>query len=114
MTIQRIEPGKRLSNAVVHNGTVYLAGMVGTSGAPVPQQMADILGDIDDYLGRVGSDKSKLLSATIWLSDLKHFAEMNAAWEAWLPEGAAPARATAQVALADAGWAVEIIVIAAV
>jgi len=113
MSIVRIEPNKRMSNCVVHNDTVYLAGMVGTAGAPVPQQMADILADIDDYLGRAGSDKSKILSATVWLSDLAHFDAMNAAWEAWLPEGAAPARATAQVALANPGWAVEIIIVAA-
>lgn len=114
MSIQRIDTGKRLSHAVVHNGTVHLCGMVGQEGAPFEEQIKQVLADIDDYLARAGSDKSKLLSAIIWLDDFKYFDQLNAAWEAWLPEGCAPARATGQVKLASPGWLVEIIVTAAV
>lgn len=114
MSIQRIEPGKRMSSAVVHNNTVYLCGMVGTEGAPFEQQVKDVLADIEEYLGRVGSDKSKILSAIVWIDDFKYFGELNAAWEAWLPEGCAPARATGQVKLASPGYLVEIIVTAAI
>lgn len=114
MTILRIEPGKRLSHAVVHNNTVYLCGMVGTDGAPFDRQIAEVLADIDTYLERAGSDKSKILNALIWLDDFKYFDALNAAWEAWLPEGCAPARATGQVKLASPGWLVEIIITAAV
>ncbi len=114
MTIQRIEPGPRLSHAVVHNNTVYLCGMVGEEGTSIEDQMKSVLGDIDDYLGRVGSDKSKILSAIIWIDDFKHFDAMNTAWEAWLPAGCAPARATGQVKLAKPGWNVEIIITAAI
>lgn len=114
MSIQRIEPGKRLSQAVVHNGTVYLAGMVGEAGTSVTEQTKAILADVDAYLAKVGSDKTKLLSTIIWIDDMKHFADMNAVWEAWLPEGCAPARATGEVKLATPGWNVEMIVTAAI
>ncbi|MDA5194147.1 RidA family protein [Govanella unica] len=114
MSIQRIDTGKRLSHAVVHNNTVYLCGMVGKEGTPFEEQIRQVLADIDDYLAQAGSDKTKLLNATIWIDDFKYFDQLNAAWEAWLPEGCAPARATGQVKLASPGWLVEIIVTAAI
>lgn len=113
MSIQRIDTNKRLSHAVVHNNTVYLAGMVGEAGAPFELQVQQVLADIDKYLAEAGTDKSKLLSATIWVDDFKDFDKLNAAWEAWLPEGCAPVRSSGQLKLANPGWLVEIIVIAA-
>jgi enamine deaminase RidA (YjgF/YER057c/UK114 family) len=115
MSIERHETGPRLSRAVVHNGTVYLAGIVSEQpkGKNTTDQTKEVLAQIDSLLVKAGSDKSKLLSAQIWLTDMANFAEMNAVWEAWLPPGAAPARATVQAALASADRKVEIMAIAA-
>lgn len=113
MTIKRFETGARMSQAVVHNGTVYLAGQVG-KGASVKEQTAAILKQIDTLLAGAGSDKSKLLSATIWLTDMAKFGEMNAVWESWVSKGNTPARATVEARLAAAEYLVEIACIAAV
>jgi enamine deaminase RidA (YjgF/YER057c/UK114 family) len=115
MKIERHETGPRLSRAVVHNNTAYLAGIVceQPKGKSTTEQTREILAQIDALLGKCGSDKSKLLSAHVWLTDMANFAEMNAVWEAWLPPGSAPARATVQAALASADRKVEIMVIAA-
>jgi enamine deaminase RidA (YjgF/YER057c/UK114 family) len=116
MSITRIDAGPRMSQAVVHGNTVYLAGQV-ASGAPgksVTEQTQDILGRIDTLLAKAGTDKTKLLSATIWLTDIATFSEMNAVWDAWLPAGGAPARATVEAALAAPEYKVEIGIIAAV
>lgn len=115
MAIERIESGKRMSMAVVHGDTVYLAGQVAKSavGRGVGEQTTEILSVIDGLLGRAGSDKTKLLSATIYLADIATFAEMNEAWEAWVAPGAAPARATVQAKLAAPQYTVEIVVVAA-
>ena len=113
MNIQRFDPGARMSQAVVYNGFVFLAGQVG-SGASVTEQTRDILASIDSLLSRAGSDKTKLLSATIWLTDMSTFGEMNAVWEAWMPAGQAPARATVESRLAGPQYFVEIGIIAAV
>lgn len=113
MTITRIEPGSRMSQAVVHGNTVYLAGQV-ASGASVAEQTRGVLAQIDALLKRAGSDKSKLLSATIWLTDMSTFAEMNGVWEAWISPGNPPARATVESRLAAPEYRVEIGVIAAV
>jgi enamine deaminase RidA (YjgF/YER057c/UK114 family) len=116
MTIKRIDAGKRMSQAVVHNGTVYLAGQVALEapGKSVADQTAAILARIDRYLGEAGTDKTKLLSATIWLIDMSKFDEMNAVWDAWVAPGAAPARATVESKLAAPQFHVEIAVVAAV
>ena len=113
--IKRIQPGPRMSQAVVHGNTVYLAGQVaqGAAGGSVAEQTRDILARIDALLAEAGSDKSKLLSATIWLSDMRGFAEMNEVWDAWVAPGAAPARATVEAKLATPQYTVEIGVIAA-
>ncbi len=111
--ITRIETGTRMSQAVVHNGTVYLAGQVGTAGASVTQQTQDILAEIERLLSDAGSDKTRILYAQIWLADMADFAEMNAVWDAWVPEGQAPARATGEAKLATPDYKVEIIVTAA-
>lgn len=115
MTIQRFETNRRMSQVVVHNGVAYLAGQVPTDyTADIGTQTEQVLAKIDALLAQAGTDKSKLLSATIWLSDLRYFPEMNAKWDAWVPEGHAPARATVQAALADPQIKIEIGIIAAV
>ena len=115
MTIQRFHVAKRLSEMVVHHGTVYLAGQVAADkpGASLAEQTRNILERIDALLAQVGSDKTKLLSATIWLTDIQGFEEMNGVWDAWMPAGCAPARATVEAKLAGPQFTIEIGVIAA-
>ena len=116
MSIRRIQVGERMSQAVVHNGVVYTAGQValGAPGASIAEQTRDILGRIDALLAEAGTDKSKLLSATIWLTDMRDFAEMNEVWDAWVSPGNTPARACVESRLAAQQFNVEIAVIAAV
>jgi enamine deaminase RidA (YjgF/YER057c/UK114 family) len=115
MTIKRIESGPRMSKAVVHGNTVYLSGQVAdkTKGRSVAEQTQEILGIIDALLKEGGSDKSRLLSANIWLTDMSTFGEMNEVWEGWVVPGQTPARATVEAKLAAADYKVEIAVIAA-
>jgi enamine deaminase RidA (YjgF/YER057c/UK114 family) len=113
MTIKRIQTGPRMSQAVIHNKTVYLAGQV-APGASVTVQTREILAAIDALLKEANTDKSRLLSATIWLTDMGTFAEMNSVWQAWVAPGETPARATVLSAqLASAEFKIEIAVIAA-
>ncbi|HZY99255.1 MAG TPA: RidA family protein [Candidatus Baltobacteraceae bacterium] len=112
--IERIEPGPRMSKAVVHNGTVYTAGQVaGDTSADAAGQTQQILAKIDGILAAAGSDKSRVLYATVWLADIASYDAMNAVWDAWIAPGNAPARATAEARLAGPQYAVEIAVIAA-
>jgi enamine deaminase RidA (YjgF/YER057c/UK114 family) len=115
MTIERKEVGARMSQIVVHGDTVYLAGVVAQAnkGKSVTEQTREILATIDGYLAQAGSNKTKLLSATIYLADMATFAEMNAVWDAWVAPGQTPARATVEAKLAAADYKVEIMVIAA-
>lgn len=116
MTIKRLHTGPRMSQAVIHNKTVYLAGQVaaGAPGGGVAAQTQEILSKIDALLAEAQTDKSRLLSATIWLTDIATFAEMNRVWDAWVVAGAAPARATVVSArLAAPEFKVEIAVVAA-
>ena len=113
MTITRIKLGDRMSEAVVHNNTVYTAGQVG-KGATVAEQTADVLSLIDNLLAQAGTDKSNLLSATIWITDMANFAEMNAVWDNWVSKGNAPARACVESKLALPEFLVEIQVTAAI
>jgi enamine deaminase RidA (YjgF/YER057c/UK114 family) len=115
VTIQRFETGPRMSQAVVHGNTVYLAGQVAqkAAGKSVADQTADILETIDKLLAGAGSDKSKLLSAQIFLTDIATFNEMNKVWESWVSPGNTPARATVEAKLAAPQYTVEIMVIAA-
>lgn len=115
MSIERIQPGARMSKAVAHGNTVYLAGQVAdkAKGASVADQTREILAIIDDLLKAAGTDKTKMLSVTIWLSDISTFAEMNSVWDTWVPAGATPARATVEARLAAPDYKVEIAVIAA-
>ncbi|MCY0094276.1 RidA family protein [Hoeflea ulvae] len=112
--IKRIETGPRMSQAVVHGGVVYLAGQVGAAGASVTQQTQEILANVDRLLAEVGSDKTKILQTTIWMSSMDDFAEMNAVWDAWVPQGHTPARAAGESKLATPDYKVEILCIAAV
>ena len=114
MTIQRIKGGARMSMAVVHGDTVYVAGQVADDpSADVAGQTKQVLGKIDAVLAEAGTDKSRILSATIWLRDMASFAQMNGAWDAWVPQGNTPARATVEAKLAAPQYLVEIAVIAA-
>lgn len=110
--ITRVGTGPRMSEAVVHNGTIYLAGQIAT-GASVTEQTKGALAEVDRLLAECGSDKTRILSTQIWLADMSDFAEMNAVWEAWVPQGHTPARATGESKLATAEYRVEIIVVAA-
>ena len=115
MNIERIGAGPRMSKAVVHGSTIYLAGQVAdkTKGGSVVDQTKEILSIIDELLNQAGSDKSKILSTTIWLTDISTFAEMNTAWDAWVSAGNTPARATVEARLAAPEYKVEIAIIAA-
>ncbi|MGA8497250.1 MAG: RidA family protein [Xanthobacteraceae bacterium] len=115
MTIQRFDTGPRMSKAVVNGNTVYLAGIVADApkGKSMGEQTKSILAQIDGFLAQAGTDKSKLLSANIWITDMAKFAEMNAAWDAWVSPGNTPARATVEAKLASPDYLVEIMVVAA-
>jgi enamine deaminase RidA (YjgF/YER057c/UK114 family) len=117
MAIKRLHVGPRMSQAVIHGGVAYLAGQVAgnAKGKSVGDQTKDILAAIDSLLKEAGTDKSKLITAQIWLIDMSKFAEMNAVWDGWVSAGNTPARATVQSpALAAVGYDVEIMVTAAV
>ena len=112
--IQRYHIGKRLSEMVVHNGTVYLAGQVAEdSKQDIASQVKQVLAQIDKLLAEVGSDKTKILSATIFLPSMADFPALNAVWETWVPASHCAARATVEAKLAGAEYKVEIQVIAA-
>ncbi len=115
MTIRRIQAGPRMSQAVVCNGMVFLAGQVAEETTQnVEGQTRQVLAAIDRLLAEAGSDKSRLLSAQIFLADMADFAAMNRVWEAWVAPGQTPARATVEAAMASPKYLVEIVVTAAV
>ena len=112
--VQRFDVGTRLSEMAVHNGVCYLAGQVaGDATQDISGQTRQVLAAIDALLARAGTDKAKLLMCQIYIKDLADFAAMNAVWEAWLPAGQAPPRATVQANLARPEWRVEMVVTAA-
>jgi enamine deaminase RidA (YjgF/YER057c/UK114 family) len=115
MSIQRYHVGPRLSEIVVHNNTAYLAGQVAetTLGLDAKAQTAEILGMIDRLLAEVGSDKTKILTAQIWLANMDDYDVMNEAWSEWVPQGHTPARATVESRLASPQYKVEVKVVAA-
>ncbi len=113
--IKRLETGPRMSQAVVHGNTVYLAGQVADDpSVDVAGQTRQILASIDKLLAAAGSDKTRILSTTIYLANIGTFAQMNSEWDAWVPQGHTPARATVEAKLAAPQYKVEIQVIAAV
>lgn len=110
--ISRIEPGPRMSQAAVANGIVWLAGQVGAPGASVTDQTRAVLEQVDRLLAAAGTDKTRIVSAQIWLADMADFAEMNAVWDGWVPRGHTPPRATGEAKLATPDYRVEVIVTA--
>ncbi|MFO1158860.1 MAG: RidA family protein [Reyranellaceae bacterium] len=113
-SVSRIDPGPRLSEASVHDGRMYLSGMIPEdTSLDITGQVKQALAEIDTLLARGGSDKTKILSAVIWLADIADFAAMNAVWDAWVVPGRTPARATVQARLNDPKMKVEIMVVAA-
>ncbi len=115
MSITRSHTRARMSQIVIHGNTIYLAGQVASdSSANISVQTEQVLDTIDQLLTEAGSDKSRLLSAQIWLANIGHFAEMNQVWDAWVPEGQAPARACIEARLAAPEYLVEIGIIAAI
>lgn len=114
MTIKRIKSGDRMSQAVVHGGMVQTAGQVAqrAPGGTVVEQTQDILKAIDELLAEAGTDKSQVLTATIWLADISTFADMNSVWDAWVSKGNAPTRACVESKLASPDFTVEIAVTA--
>ena len=112
--VQRFDVGARLSEMAVHNGVCYLAGQVAADASQdITGQTKQVLAAIDALLARAGTDKGKLLMCQIFIKDLADFPAMNAAWEAWLPAGNAPPRATVKADLAKPDWRVEMVVTAA-
>ena len=113
MAIERLQTGARMSQAVIHGDTVYLAGQVADDPTPsVAEQTRQVLAKIDALLKSAGSDKSRLLSANVWLADIGRFAEMNAVWDKWVVPGHTPARATVEAALARPEYVGEIMGVA--
>ena len=111
--ITRIGVGKRMSEGVCYNGIVWVAGQVGNPGDSVADQTRTCLAEVDRILAAAGTDKTRILSAQIWMADMVAFPEMNAVWDGWVPQGHTPARATGEAKLAAPEYLVEIIVTAA-
>lgn len=112
--IHRLHVGPRLSEIAIFNGTVYLAGQIAEqTKADTFGQMVEVLGHVDRLLAEAGSDKRHILSATVYLSNMKHYADMNRAWDAWVEPGATPPRATVEARLARSEYLVEVQVVAA-
>ena len=111
--IERLHVGPRMSKIVKHNGVVYLCGQVGNAGDSVTDQTRECLRRIETLLAEAGSSPEQVLQAIVWLADMADFDEMNAVWDAWVPDGHAPARACGEAKLARPGLLVEIIVTAA-
>ncbi|MER2554031.1 MAG: RidA family protein [Thauera sp.] len=112
--IERHGVTARYADAVVHNGVIHLVEVPASSAADIALQTREVLASIGRQLDKLGSDRSRILMATVYLTDLADYAAMNTEWEAWLPAGSAPSRACLQVAgLADPGWRIEIALTAA-
>lgn len=114
MNIKRLHVGKTLSEAAIHNGTVYLAGQIAEDlTKDIVGQTREVLGHVDRLLAEAGSDKAHILMCQIFLSDIKDFDEMNAVWNEWVADGNSPPRATVEAKLAKPEWLVEMVVTAA-
>jgi len=115
MSITRKHTGQRMSQIVIHGNTVYLAGQVAAdANADIGEQTRQVLDKIDSLLAEAGSDKSRILSAQVWLASIAHAAQMNEVWDAWVPEGHTPARACIEARLVSPEYLVEIGVVAAI
>ncbi|HEY5799546.1 MAG TPA: RidA family protein [Burkholderiaceae bacterium] len=114
MELTRLHVGKRLSEAAIHNGVVYLAGQIAEdTSAGIEGQMAEVLGHVDRLLQEAGSDKTRILMCQIYISDMQYFTGMNTVWDAWVPAGHTPPRATVEAKLANPACLVEVVVSAA-
>ena len=114
MSITRHHGNQRMSQIVIHGDTIYLAGQVAAdASADITVQTQQVLQKVDDLLAEAGSDNSKILSAQIWIVSMGHFAAMNAVWDAWVPDGCAPARACIEARLASPDLLVEVGIVAA-
>ena len=114
MTIERLEIKQRMSRIVKHSGTIYLCGQVAADASKdITEQTQTMLAKVDTLLEQAGSDRKHILSATIYVKDMNYFADMNAVWDAWIPEGFSPARACVAAKMAREALLVEISVIAA-
>lgn len=111
--IRRFDFDTRIHHGVIHNGTVYLTGQVGTPGTSAEAQMAEVLAKIDGLLAKAGTDKSKILHVQMWLDDIRDFDAVNKVWDAWMPMDHAPARSSGEGRMARPGMLVELIVTAA-
>jgi enamine deaminase RidA (YjgF/YER057c/UK114 family) len=114
MSIQRLNPSPRWSDATIFNGIAHFVEVPANTGCPIDVQIAQILSQAEVTLAAIGSDKTRLLSATIYITDKNNVSVLNAAWEAWLPEGCAPSRACVKVELLDPAMLVEIAFVSAV
>lgn len=114
MTITRLHPGPRMSQAVIHGNTVYLAGQVGQPGSDVTEQAKQALAQVDALLAEAGTDKSKALQVIVWLADMADFAKVNAVYDAWVDPANPAARAAGEAKLAAPEYLVEFIVTAAI
>ena len=114
MKIERRDVNARRSRLVIYNGMCFLSGQFSDSGGDIARQTTETLARIDDLLARSGTDKSRLLTAQIWLKDMKDFQAMNAVWDAWVVPGSPPTRCCGQVEMADPKMRIEIVVTAAV
>ncbi|MTI18871.1 RidA family protein [Rhodobacteraceae bacterium RKSG542] len=113
MTVERIETNQRMSKIVKHNGVAYICGQVGNRGDSIEEQTAETLRRVDALLEQAGSDRTRMLQAIVWLADMADFEAMNGVWDAWVPEGCAPARACGEAKLASPELLVEVIITAA-
>lgn len=111
--IRRFDFDTRIHHGVIHNGTVYLTGQVGTPGTSAEAQMAEVLAKIDGLLAKAGTDKSNILHVQMWLDDIRDFDAVNKVWDAWMPMDHAPARSSGEGRMARPGMLVELIVTAA-
>jgi enamine deaminase RidA (YjgF/YER057c/UK114 family) len=114
MNIQRLHVGKRLSETAIHNGTVYLAGQIADDTTQdIVGQTREVLGHVERLLKEAGSDKTRILSSQIYISDMANFPGMNEVWDAWVVKGQTPPRATVEAKLANPACLVEVVVVAA-
>ncbi len=112
--IKRFAFDTRIHHGVIHNGTIYLTGQVGTPGTSAEAQMAEVLAKIDGLLAKAGTDKRRILHVQMWLDDIRDFDAVNRVWDAWMPLDHAPARSSGEGRMAKPGMLVELIVTAAV
>lgn len=113
MSIKRFDFDKRIHHGVLHNGTVYLTGQVGTPGLSAADQMHEVLAKIDRLLAQAGSHRNQILHVQMWLDDIRDFDAVNAVWDGWIDPAHAPARSSGEGRMAQPGMLVELIVTAA-